>query len=259
MHLEDERRPAAFEPVDDRCTPTAAALVEARHCRVGGDPARTRTSRLGRARPGGGTRGRTACRPTSTAGRHATSASRPAGAGGDEVAPVSTRSTSVSQSGLRSSVSTVHDRRAQRRVLLDRPHERVGVAHLKIELAGPRHGPRLRYAPYFCKRPALASMNAMRSLVGRRPSAPAGTSARRSCSTSSRPQRSLHSSVGHRVPRVRGHLRRGRVVAAHRDDVGAEGAQFAARPRRGARWPGSCAARSPSSPAESVYLWWRKK
>src|SRR4029450_4206601 len=84
----------------------------------------------------------------------------------------------------------------ERRVLLDRPHERVGVAHLEIELVGPRHGARLRYAPYFCKRPALASINGMRSLVGRTPRPPCRHRRSPKLSTSSRPQRPLHSNAG---------------------------------------------------------------
>ena len=51
-----------------------------------------------------------------------------------------------------------HDGRAERRILLDVPHERVGVAHVEIELLGPGHGPRvpLHHGPR-----ALASLPAL--------------------------------------------------------------------------------------------------
>ena len=79
-----------------------------------------------------------------------------------------------------------------------------------------------RQAPYFMRRSALASMIAMRSLVGRMPEAAAQAPALAVVGHVVAAAVRAPQQRGHRVPRVRGHLGRRRVVAGHRDDVGSE-------------------------------------
>ena len=140
MDLQDHRRPAAFEPLDDRVLPERSGPVEAGHRGGAGQVQHRVERRLARLHPSQVV-AQVEVRVAGPLRRsHAQQRRRdPLAHPRDQPrAPLDLVHEPVP---VGRPVEQQHrdDRRPQQRVLLDVPHERVGVAHVALEALALRH------------------------------------------------------------------------------------------------------------------------